>query len=314
MTQTNGETYNPNENYIFLEGDHPPYDYDNIRHFLEIYRINDLLEFSNGEHDDVLGDLRLIRGEHMNIIVLPNNDKVHINLDNIANYDLEDPDILSHITYNANYEYSDFHKKLMPSYTSSTWGDVEWFSNYEPVKTMSIGGSTDFYDKFKLWPHYAVEGKRKMFTSSTQLLPLEFLAEIIVDGRHAYIFYDVNFTYYEKHDLTYNSLFKHDELGNPVEGAYAVLFEDSQLPSWIEMVKLKDSKNLPLANSDARYVNETKLPYAPGWIGDDETPTAPFNYFLTQIDEFDEVVFGDEASLYVFWNKEDTGHILLQSK
>jgi hypothetical protein len=298
---------------IDLEGQYSSFDYDNVRPHLEKYPLLDLLAFSNGELGNTLGNLRLLRGDHMNIIILPTDEMVHIDVDNIGAHDLDEPEALSRLTYSAHHEYSEYHGKPMPSYTPSEWDKVDWVASDEPVKDMAIGGSTDFYSRFGVWPHYEVTRKNKFLMNTKETFPLEFIAEIIVNNRHAYIFYDVNYALYGEAKLYYTDLFISNENGEPIKGAYAVLFDDSDAPSWISMKKLKDTSELPLTSPDARYVNASKLPYAPGWVQEDETLSEPFNHFLAQIDEFDDAIYGDNASLYIFWDKQRTAHIFMQS-
>jgi hypothetical protein len=295
--------------YADLQKDYPLFDYDNVRRYLEIYPLLTVTDFADGRSGDVLGDLRLIRGKHMNVVVLPNDEMVYVNTESLVNYDLQDKETLSRIVYSAHYEYSDFYKQKMPSFSDSQWWEVDYVSSTEALNTqLAIGGSTDFYERFHVWPHYPVQRSRKFLSDVTEFMPLQYLAEMIVGGRKAYIFYEVENSNYYGEAIT-------DENNNPVAGPYAVLFEDSPPPEWISMEPLdKKRKNLPLASDVNRYVNATKLPYAPGWVHNDETPPAPYNYFLTQINAFDEAIYGEQGSLYVFWDRQHSAHIIIQSQ
>jgi hypothetical protein len=112
------------------------------------------------------------------------------------------------------------------------------------LETVCITASTDFYEKRGAWPHARVGG-----SDGHLAIPLMFIAEILVQGKKAYIFCDLDEEAIGIPIGTHPTLFITNAKGQDA----IIVFEDSDFPSSIEMLPW-NGKHLPtMLRFMARY-------------------------------------------------------------
>lgn len=218
-----------------------------------------------------------------------------------------------------------------------------------------LGGKTDFWTKRGWWPFVEVEanflrwddGSQKFIQKTKTQMPMKYLGSIIMNNRKAEVFYGVAIedslqilwklrgSLLCKKVVNQREWLQLDEHGEVLEGCFAVIFEDSNGPSWILRKSLM--KNFSLArmfpatldSSNPDWSQEqlcwdviphipTKLlPDEPIWLTEDVAPPAPFTKFVAQFQHgAGDGVFckhDEEGSLYLFWDGENDFRLVSQT-
>lgn len=212
-----------------------------------------------------------------------------------------------------------------------------------------IGGKTNFWTTRGWWPFVPVEvktinpltstGKPKTVRSIAHL-PLRYLGSLYLDGRKADFFYGVANS--EENKIIWKigttELYQEPQLcstwfdtsadGELMRGCYALIFEDSVGPEWVERKSLMKSfrpitalyEDRDLASPDwddadllwasTQYVPDSLYPTEPVWFSKDFCEDYPGYTCVAQIysgvagmSSFQE---DQEECLYILWNGKDS--------
>lgn len=94
------------------------------------------------------------------------------------------------------------------------------------------------------------------------------------------------------------------------DNGIAVLVEGEEVPSWIEMKEpLEEMKQFLIVSEKAVSFPEG-MRHAPNWIQSEKHDAYDYREFLFQIDDGVggiDFPYGDQGSLYVYWNGKDAG-------
>lgn len=187
--------------------------------------------------------------------------------------------------------------------------DIKWVEdNSNRTDALSLGGKTDFYDRFGWWPHTNAAVNRE--TGEPLGAPLRFMGTITLNWVKGYMFNDVNYEQNENIHIPYNETDRMDR------GFVIILENDLKTPEWIYQKTLTEAEqdyyinNVNYApNVEKRIVPVDKYPMFSTGYQDDGTLGYPYNIFVIQLpiiyhgfDEYDgfyRVNEGDYGTLIV---------------
>jgi hypothetical protein len=214
---------------------------------------------------------------------------------------------------------------------------------------LTIGGKTDFWSQRGWWPFISVEvktahsvsaNKKPKIVRNVTQLPLRYLGSLHLDGRKADFFYGVANNEDDKIIWKVGSSELYQEIqscstwfdmsadGELIQGCYALIFEDSVGPNWVErkslmkrfrpITALYDDENLTahdwndgnLLWASTQYVPDVLYPAQPIWFSKDFCENYPGYQCVAQIysgvagiNSFEE---DQEECLYILWDGKNS--------
>jgi len=231
-------------------------------------------------------------------------------------------------------------------------------ASLEEVATapLVLGGATDFWHERGWWPFVDVQtnflrwddGSQKTIQRTQTQLPMKYLGSIMMNDRKAEVFYGVvvedslqilwrlRGSLLCKKVVDQHEWLQLDEHGEVLTGCFAVIFEDSNGPSWVIRKSLMKQVSLAgmfpgtLDSSNPDWSQEqlcwdmiphvpTKLlPDEPIWLTEEVAPPLPFTKFVAQFQHgAGDGVFckhDEEGSLYLFWDGQDEFRLVSQTQ
>lgn len=137
-----------------------------------------------------------------------------------------------------------------------------------------------------LWPHYSFEGED---------YPLRYVAQINISDKMVYVFYEL-----EDENLPIESW-------DFTDGSNAILIEGGAIPEWIVMKPILKEQMLTWSEAEfelspfdgkSKFINEESLP--------EEKRMRNLLYQIDSTDfEVEEMTFGDNGIISIYWNKRD---------
>jgi hypothetical protein len=118
------------------------------------------------------------------------------------------------------------------------WESVKWSEAETGSQLVTLGGQTDFYSRYKLWPHFHSISADPNYKD--KLLPVTYVGEVSVQGRRAYVFYDVEPEVYANNvNVDHWDFFEYIEGREDEVGMACVLLEDDfSLPPHLQLQPL----------------------------------------------------------------------------
>lgn len=281
--------------------------YELVEKWLEPYSYNEIKRVVLNTKVESLDNIRIIRDHSTNSVylVFPDSKAVEITID--SNYEKahREEDILKYTLIPA---YSNEDGSLDWQMPNQTLWDVKWIEdNSNNLDFISLGGRTDFYDRFGWWPH--VNDAVHRVTNEMLTAPLRFIGTINLNGTKGYIFNDID--YYKVGD--YRAPYEKDG----TEHSFVLVLEnDLKVPYWIDKKELNSLdkehyvSNLNCGeNVEKRIIPVGIYPIISPGCQDDYTLQEPFNNFVVQIpviyygfdkyDDFYRINEGDLGTLTI---------------